>query len=132
MGLARRLEHIGSGLRHPVMLHVVPASAQDMAVHGRRMAMPAQDAGAAHAQQVDPVALAGVQAERTEPDILRLWNPETLVLRDDARDDDLALGFLGEGQLVRHPARIDIRRRGISDDVRHRWTFLSWGMSCLR
>ena len=41
-----RLEDVGAGLGHPVVLEIVPAALDDVAMHRRGMEVPGQDAGA--------------------------------------------------------------------------------------
>ena len=77
--LARRLVDVGAFGRDPVVLEVVPLALEHEAVHRLRMAVARQHAGFPHAQEVLPVAARGGEAERAEPDVLRLRHPEPLV-----------------------------------------------------
>ncbi len=52
----------------------------------------AEDTGAADAQQIAPLALHGVEQQRTEPDALGLRDPDALIVGDG---DDLR-SFAGE------------------------------------
>src|SRR6185312_5521985 len=79
MDLAGRLEDVGAGLGHPVVLEIAPAALDDVAVDRRRMEVAAQDAGTADAQQVAPLALHGIEQQRTKPDGLGLTRVQAVV-----------------------------------------------------
>src|SRR4051794_22002277 len=100
--LAWRLEDVGAGLRHPLVLEVLPAAAQDEAVDRVGVEVAREDAGLADAQQVAPLAGQRVEHQRPEPDVRRLRHPDPLVLRHGA-DRDL----LGR-QPVRRPRHVGV------------------------
>ena len=57
MDLARRLLDVASLAGDPVVLKVAPGPSDDVGMHRRRVAMPAQDTGPPHAQQIRPAAV---------------------------------------------------------------------------
>jgi hypothetical protein len=130
VGLAGRLEDIAALFGDPVVLQVAPLPLEHHAMHRRGMAVAREHAGLAHAQQVGPVALRDVQAERAEPDVLRLRHPDALVLGNGRVDHDFQRRFLGVGVLVgRHPgigrhgaAHWDLLIAILSDNV-YIWTY---------
>ena len=61
--LTRRLEHVGAGLCQPIVLQIMPAPAQHMPMHRRRMPVAAQNAGAPDTQQIHPITLARIEAK---------------------------------------------------------------------
>ena len=101
--LARRLEHIGTRCRRPIVFEVPPAAAEHKTVHRRRVAVASQHSGSAHSQQIHPIALRGIQAQRSEPDGFHLRDPDPFIVRKCVRRDNLGLGVDGKGELVRHP-----------------------------
>ncbi len=115
VGFARRLVDIAALPSDRIVLQVVPAPLQDKTVHGIGVALPRQNAGLGHLQQVHPVTLRDVQAERAEMDVLGLPDPEAIVVgRDRVGNHDL-------GQRVgRHRQPVRNARILIDLDDRHR------------
>ena len=103
MRLAGRFVHPVSDFGNPVVLEVMPSTFQHVPVDGHRMAVAAEDAGAADTQQVAPVALRGVQKQGAEVHAIGLRHPDSLIVGDCIGDDDFLGGFGREGQLVGHP-----------------------------
>src|SRR6185436_21071402 len=73
---AGRLEDVHAFAGDPVVLEVAPGAANDVAVNWRGVTVTAEDAGAGHAEQIDPLAVDGIEQERAEPDVGHLWDPE--------------------------------------------------------
>ena len=102
MSLSGRLEYVGSGNRLPIVLEIAPAAFQHEAMHRLRMAMTRQDAAFGDLQKVHPIAMRTIEAERPEPDILGLRDPQPIIIGDCIGDNDLRQRILRERKLVRH------------------------------
>ena len=61
--VARRLEQIASGRGHPVALEIAPFAFDDEAVDGSRMTMARDDTGLGYLGDVNPIALADIEAQ---------------------------------------------------------------------
>jgi len=80
MCLTGRLIDPVTHLCNPVVLKIVPSSFKNVSVDGHRVAVAAEDAGAADTQQVAPVALRGVQKQGAEVNAVGLGHPDSLIV----------------------------------------------------
>ena len=108
VGFAGRLERIVAGGRHPVMLQIVPLATQGDGVHRARVAVAGQDAGRAHPENVDVVALADAEDQWFERDAFGLRDPGLLIAIQiqDLPHEDVRHHAGGLRQLVGNLARI--------------------------
>ena len=86
MHVARGFEDVASRLSDPIVLQIAPRSLDHITVHRSRMPMPAQNSGLANAKKIDPKSGDTIEYQGAEPDILCLWNPQSLVIRHGLRD----------------------------------------------
>src|ERR1700677_2816480 len=111
VSLPWRLEYVSAFLGDPVMFQIVPASLEHEAVHRLRMAVAAQHAGLAHFEEVHPIPLRPVEAERAEPYVLALRHPNAVVDGDRVRDHEIRQRLLWHRILVGHSGiGIDLHR----------------------
>ena len=102
MRLTRRLEDIRTLGGDPVVLEIAPAALEHETVHRLRVTVARQHARLAHLEQVHPVALRAVEAERPEPDILGLRHPQPVVGGNRIRNDDFRQCVHRHRKLVGH------------------------------
>ena len=79
--LSGRLIDVAAFFRRPVVFQVTPLPFQNISVDGLGVPVAGQNAGFPHFEQIDPVALACVQTQRPEPNVLGLGNPLAVVFR---------------------------------------------------
>lgn len=116
VNITRGLIRVASLGGPPRVLQVVPPALQDRRVHGAGVAVAREDAGAAHAEDVDKVAARDGEEERTEPDARGLRDPETLVAFgvEDAGDDEVVGDRWEAGATVRYGRLVEaIFRNGL-------------------
>jgi hypothetical protein len=87
MSLAGRLKNVIPGARDPIVLEIAPGALEDVAMNGSWMPVPAENSRAANTKQIAPLAVEGVQHERTEPHVRGLGHPNSFIVRDTLRDD---------------------------------------------
>ena len=114
MGLARRFEGVVAFPRHPVVLQVMPGTAQREGVDRAGMPVPRQDARLPDLQQVDVEPLRDAKDQRLEPDPRRLRYPFPLIIvkvqrpaEEDVRHHPERLRLL-----IGDPARVLASRGG--------------------